>query len=126
MRSVQAELRPHSPELGRLDQAAVRHGDRMQYAFDRVAPELEETAQLRKAGRQIVVLPDKSLQQGRVIGKPIEDVGGGQAIAGHLPTERNRLHVWNLHSVVARRYDCNAIVNDAQTNFADYRSRSVS
>jgi hypothetical protein len=55
----------------------------LQFAF----PIAEETLQLGKVGRQIILLPDIQLQQAGMIGKVIVDFGRGQAVAFHLQAE---------------------------------------
>jgi len=64
---VKAELRPGMPHFRRADDAAAAHDDRMQLALDLFLPEIEKTAQLGKSRREVVILPDKTLQQRRMI-----------------------------------------------------------
>ena len=50
-------------DLGRLDQPRMRHGDRVQRAFQSLQPEIKELVERRKCRAQIVPLPDIALQQ---------------------------------------------------------------
>ena len=49
--------------------------------------EVKEAVQLGKFGEQIVVLPDVGLQQPAMIGSPIQNVRGRQAVATDLVAE---------------------------------------
>ena len=82
--SVQPELRPGMADFGGADDAPAGQYDRMQLALDLMCPEIEEFPEFGIAGRDIVILPDKALQQGRVVGQVIEDFGGRQAIVVEL------------------------------------------
>ena len=79
-RSVQPELAVDRPQLGRLDQLAVRHLHRMQRAVELLHPEGEEALQLGKFREQVVVLPDVGLQQPRMVRPTVEDLRGRQPI----------------------------------------------
>src|SRR5689334_9640015 len=85
--SVQSEFAADRLELRRLDQLAVSHLHGMQWPLKLFLPEREKTLQLRKLGEQIVILPDVGLQQPAMIGTPVQDVGGRQAITTDLFTE---------------------------------------
>ena len=65
--SVQPKLAVDGANFGRFDQARVRHGDRVQRAFELFQPKVQKLIQLRKAGAEIVILPDIGLQQPRMI-----------------------------------------------------------
>src|SRR5215469_7406512 len=69
--SVQPELAVDRADLGRLDQPRMRHGDRVQRAFQGLQPEIEEFVERRKYRAEIVILPNIALQQPRVIGPPV-------------------------------------------------------
>src|SRR5262249_2815545 len=56
----------------------------MQPALEVAFPEIEELGEIGKAGRQIQVLPDVALQNGLVVGHPVEDFGGRDAIVAKL------------------------------------------
>jgi hypothetical protein len=85
--SMQSEFAADRLELRRLDQLAVSHLHRMQWPFKLFLPEREKTLQLGKLGEQVVILPDVGLQQPAMIGTPVQDVGGRQAITTDLFTE---------------------------------------
>src|SRR5262245_37533615 len=91
-RSVQPEFAVDRPQLGRLDQPGVRHGDRMQNALERALPESQEALQLREIRAQVVLLPDVGLQQPRIVRPAIQDASGGQAIAAQLTLKVLRGH----------------------------------
>src|SRR5215471_21850349 len=70
----------------------MRHGDRVQRAFQGLEPEIEEFVEHRKCRAEIVILPDIALQQPGVIRPPVENVGCGQPIAFKLPPKVLRHH----------------------------------
>ena len=74
-------------ELRRLDQLAVCDAHRMQWPPELLHPERQKALQLGKFGKEIVVLPNVRLQQPAMVGTPIQDVRGRQAIATDLSTE---------------------------------------
>jgi uncharacterized integral membrane protein (TIGR00698 family) len=85
--SMQPELAVHGADLGRLDQARVRHRHRMQRTFELLQPKIEEFVQLGKHRAEVVILPDVGLKQPGMIWPTIEDIGGGQSIAFELPAK---------------------------------------
>src|SRR5580700_5427125 len=84
---MQPEFAVDGADFRRLDQPRVRHRDRVQRALQLLQPEIEEFVELGKVRAEIVVLPDIGLQEPGMIGPPVEDVGGGQAVALELPAE---------------------------------------
>src|SRR6516164_8830388 len=90
--SVQPELAVDRADLGRLDQTRMRHGDRVQRAFQGLQPEIEEFVERRKYRAEIVVLPNIALQQPGVIRPPVQNVSCGQPIAFKLPPKVLRHH----------------------------------
>ena len=58
---MQLELAVDRANFGRLDQARMRHGDRMQRAFELFQPKVQKLIQVRKTGAEIVILPDVGL-----------------------------------------------------------------
>src|SRR5689334_641782 len=84
---MQPKLAVHGADLGRLDQAGMRDRDRVQGTLELLQPEAEKAVEDRELGAQIVVLPHIGLQQRRVIGHPVENVGRSQAIALELPSK---------------------------------------
>src|SRR5215471_13443946 len=70
----------------------MRHGDRVQRAFQGLEPEIEEFVERRKYRTEIVILPDIALQQPRVIRPPVQNVSCGQPIAFKLPPKVLRHH----------------------------------
>src|SRR5262245_48433639 len=85
--SMQPEFPVDCLELGRLDELAMRDAHRMQWPFKLFHPERQETLQLGKFGKEIVVLPDVGLQKPAMIGTPIQNVRGRKAITTDLLTE---------------------------------------
>jgi hypothetical protein len=96
--SVQSELAVDRADLRRLDQPRMCHGDRVQWAFQGLQPEIEEFVERRKCWTEIVILPDITLQQPRVIRPPVENVGSGQPIALKLRAKVLRNH-FGLHPI---------------------------
>src|SRR4051794_18964572 len=82
--SMKRHYAPYEAELGRLDQGRMRHSHRVQRPFELATPEVEEAGQDGKFGSEIVVLPDEVLQELRVVGKAVQDVGCRQAVAFKL------------------------------------------
>src|SRR5215470_13576193 len=109
--SMQLENPVHRPQLGRLDQPRMRHGDREQRSLELFLPESEEILQRREFRKQIVILPDVSLQQRRVIRHPIENLRRRQTVTQHLfpevfgnnpnPRDHANLHLRSAFVVVA-------------------------
>ena len=69
---MQPELAVDRADLGRLDQPRMRHGDRVQRAFQGLQPEIQKFVERRKYRTEIVILPDITLQQPGVIRPPVE------------------------------------------------------
>ena len=84
---MQPEFSVDRPDLRRLDQPRVRHRHRVQRALELFQPEIEEFIELGKVRAEIVVLPDIGLQEPGMVRPPVEDVGGGQAVALELPAK---------------------------------------
>src|SRR5262245_7338889 len=85
--SVQPEFPVDCLEFAGLDELAMRDAHRMQWPLKLFHPECQEAVQLGKFGKEIVVLPDVGLQQPAMIGTPIQNVRGRQAITTDLSTE---------------------------------------
>src|SRR5215472_2115002 len=73
--SVQPEHALDRADLGRLDQPRMRHGDRVQRAFQGLQPEIEEFVECRKCRAEIVILPDIALEEPGMIRPPVENIG---------------------------------------------------
>src|SRR5262245_56532423 len=89
---VQLEFTVDRIELRWLYQFAMRHAHGMQGAIQLVLPEGQEAAKLGKLWEQIVVLPDIGLQQPAMVGPPIQDVRGRQAVTKSLFAKIFRNH----------------------------------
>src|SRR5690242_15272364 len=63
----------------------MRDRDRVQRPLELLQPEGEKAVEDREFGAQIVVLPHIGLQQRRVVGHPIENLGRGKPITLELP-----------------------------------------
>ena len=79
--SMQPEDPVHGAQFGRLNQFGVHDGDRKQWALELFLPEGEEVLQRREIRKQIVVLPDVSLQQPGTIRTAINDFRCCQSVA---------------------------------------------
>ena len=53
----------------------------MQPALDAAAPEFEESAQGRRFGRHVIVLPYIGLEEIWIVGEMVKDLGGGETVA---------------------------------------------
>src|SRR5215218_1940789 len=89
---VQPELSVDRADLRRLDQPRVGYRDREQRTLKLLEPEIEKFVQDREIGAEVVFLPNVGLQQRRVIGKPVQNVRSGQAIAFNLLAKITRNH----------------------------------
>src|SRR5690348_1859188 len=89
---MQHEFAADRFELRRLDQLAVRDLDGVQRPLELVLPKLQEARQLGKVREEVVGLPDEGLQQPMMIGTPVQDLRGGQAVTFELPLEVLRDH----------------------------------
>jgi hypothetical protein len=105
---MQPKFAVNRPDLSRLDELGVADNHAMQRPVKFLLPECQEFNQDGKLRRNVVVLPDKGLQQARVIRDMIEDARSGEAIAGKLLYEIRRRsacpdpfgsgHYFNLHA----------------------------
>ena len=78
---VHRQLMPVMAEAGRAERSALLHIHRVQFAFDAAAPEFEKSPQLGIIGREVEFLPDEALQQGGMIGEPVDDFCRRQPIS---------------------------------------------
>ena len=67
--------------LRRLDDPAGSNPHRVQLAIKLGLPEVKKCIQFGEFRAQIVFLPDEGLEQGRVIGPAIKDLGRRQPVA---------------------------------------------
>jgi hypothetical protein len=107
---MQPEHAVDGAQLGRLDQLGMGDGDGEQGSLELLLPEREKILQRRKIRKQILILPDVSLQQRGVIRHPIENLRRRQPITQHLfpeivgnanPRDHANLHCWSAYSEVA-------------------------
>src|SRR5215813_9272577 len=84
---MQTEFAADRAQLRGLDQPRVGDGDGVERPLELLQPKRQKTVQHRKARAQVVVLPDVSLQQGRMIGEPVEDLRRGEAVTFELTAE---------------------------------------
>src|SRR6516164_8407810 len=84
---MQPELAVDGADFRGPDQSRMgnRHG--MQRPFESFEPELEEAIEHWKSRAEVVVLPDIGLQQRRMIGKPIQYLRSGEAVAFNLASK---------------------------------------
>src|ERR1700730_10840034 len=102
--SLQPELAIDGADLGRLDQARMRHRHRVQRALELLQPEIEELVELGKGRAEVVILPDISLQQPGVIGPPVEDVGRRQSVAFKLAAKLLRTPILRIHDALQSQH----------------------
>ena len=86
--SVDLEDRLGGSDGGRFDGIGAGDLHRVQRRVDIVLPEIQEAVELGELGRHVVLLPQEALQHARMIGHPIEDLGGRQPIALELHLDR--------------------------------------
>jgi hypothetical protein len=102
---MQAELAFDKAELGRSDQPAMGDADAVERALQISRPEIEKVSELGEARREIVILPDIALQKLRMVGKAIEDLGGGQREAFDLAEGSNPAGLSRIFGII-RNYKC--------------------
>src|SRR5262249_17928889 len=95
--SVQPELAVHGADFGRPDQARMRHRHREERALQLLQPERQKAVECRKSRAEIVILPDIGLQQGGMIGKPVEDLRRRQTVAVELASKVAGCNVLECH-----------------------------
>ena len=71
-------------EFRRFDQRGVGDAHPVDPAVEVAVPEIEEFREGGEAGGEVEVLPDEALQNVSVIGHPVEDFSGRQAIIVEL------------------------------------------
>ena len=77
----------HFSQVRWSDQTSMSNRHRMNRPLDRLFPEGKETAQYREVWKGVVALPDEVLKESQVVRHPVDDLGGGQAVAfiyGHV------------------------------------------
>ena len=85
---MQRERVLHLVYLGGADDVFAHHPHRMKRDVQIPAPEIEELSNLRIIRRQIHILPDKGLQQGRMIRHVVIDFHRRQPILLELQLKR--------------------------------------
>jgi hypothetical protein len=70
------------------DQSVVRDPYPMQGTIEVVAPESEEFLQLGEARMDVVVLPHERLEEARMVGQAVKDLGRGETEPLDLPKKR--------------------------------------
>ncbi len=76
----------------------MRDGNLEKFPIQRGFPEMQEFLQNREARRDIQILPDIALQQGRMVGQVVENFGGGQPIILELFVEV--ANTFNVHRLI--------------------------
>ena len=84
---MQLEFRVIMREFARADQFLMGNRDLIKFAFQMRFPETQEFLEHREARRQIELLPDVGLQQGRVIGHVVENFRRGETVIMKLPDQ---------------------------------------
>jgi hypothetical protein len=102
-RSVQAEFPADGLEFRRLNQICMGNRDGMQGTGEFGRPEVQKFPQFGKVRMEVVKLQDKALQDARMIGHPIENIGGGQTKTFELAAKVGRDHV-ALRRVGTKRF----------------------
>ena len=94
---MQPELAVYGADFRRLDQPGMRHGHRVQWAFELLEPEIEEFVQLREYRAPVIALPDIGLQKPGVIWPPVQDVGCRQSLPFELLAKVFRHRILGNH-----------------------------
>jgi hypothetical protein len=90
---MQTENAVHGKYLGWLDQSRMGNENGMKRAFELLLPEVQEPAQLREAGMEVIVLPYIGLQEPRMIRPPVQNSGCRKSIPLELTPEVLATHV---------------------------------
>ncbi len=77
---MEPEYTVHCLPFGRSDELIVGDTDRMERPLQFALPMLQEGGQPRKEWREIVFLPNKQLQQGRMVGNTVMDFRRGETV----------------------------------------------
>src|SRR5262245_7489853 len=96
---MQTKFAVDGAQLRGLDQARVRDDHRVQWPLELFEPKRQKPVQHRKPRTQIVVLPDIRLQERRMVGEPIENLCGGEAVALKLAAEISGANFFGCHSL---------------------------
>ena len=89
---MEVQLRGGEAHLVSGDEFPRGHLDRVHLAIEVRLPKIEELRQLGKFRSEIVVLPDKRLQEKRMVGEMVEDFRRGQAIKRSLANCCERIY----------------------------------
>ena len=92
-RSIQAEFPADSPEFRWPNQTCMGNRDGMQGTVEFARPEVQKFPQFGKVRMEVIKLQDKALQDGRMIGHPVENISGGQTKTFDLAAKVGRDHV---------------------------------
>jgi hypothetical protein len=84
---MQPEFRTAELDFGRFDQMGMTDPDTDKWAFQRLLPEMEKFPEDWKCRRHIIILPDKRLDEMRVVRKSVQNFGRCQSVAGQLPNK---------------------------------------
>jgi len=76
----------------------MRDADRMQSPLELGGPEAEKAATQRKARRQIVIMPDATLQKHWMSRQAVKVFSHRQAVSGKLPEENLGIHFFSRAS----------------------------
>lgn len=68
----------HGAEFGGFDEFAVGDADGVEFGVEFGAPEVEEFVEHGKLRGDVEQLPDELLQDGRMVGQMVEDLGSFQ------------------------------------------------
>src|SRR4051812_47290880 len=93
---MNVDLSRDGPEFGRADQLRMGDGDGMERSSQFPLPEFQKIDEHREARSKIVVLPDISLQEHRMIRHPVEYLGRRQPVTLHLADEILGCHANSL------------------------------
>src|ERR671925_77331 len=102
---MQPELAADCAYLRGPDQPGVGNRHRVERSLEGLQPERQELVQDRKPRAEIVILPDKGLQQRGMIRKPVKNLCRSEAVAFELASK-----IFGCHSDALRFSDISVIV----------------
>src|SRR5439155_19527555 len=94
---MQTKFAVDCAQLGGLDQPRMRDNHRVQGSLELFEPKRQKAIEHREPGTQVVVLPDIRLEERGMVGEPIEDLRGREAVALELAAKCSGGHFFGGH-----------------------------
>lgn len=90
---MQAKLSVQIADFLRRQQLPVHYANSVERAVEAFVPEFKEIVEFWKVWRQVIVLPEIGLDEGRVIGQTVQDFRRGEAVSLQLGDELPVCHI---------------------------------